>query len=261
MKKTFSKIISDGEVLFKHAKGERDIIGKEMHGFHEIFILLGGDADFITENGREKMLPYTVAVIPKGCFHQFVVFSDECDYHRAVLQFDDGALGSSPLKKRLSNAYTVYSNELKDLFLRLIALCEQRREKEEANMLLRAFLIEATVYLPKDSERGATASTFHPATYDAIDYIEANLSAPMTVETIAGALNVSESYLAHVFKKDMNIPIHKYILEKKLVTANARIKNGARATEVAEALGFGDYSGFYRQYKKMFGLPPSKSKI
>ena len=61
------------------------------------------------------------------------------------------------------------------------------------------------------------------------------------------------------FKDDMKISIYKYILHKKLVLANKSIISGVPPTIAALDSGFNDYSGFYRQYKKMFGTSPQNS--
>ena len=58
------------------------------------------------------------------------------------------------------------------------------------------------------------------------------------------------SYLSHVFKNDLHISIHKYVLEKRLILANKKIRQSVNPTVAASECGFADYSAFYRQYKK-----------
>jgi AraC-like DNA-binding protein len=65
------------------------------------------------------------------------------------------------------------------------------------------------------------------------------------------------SCLAHTFKEQMNISIHQFILKKRLVMAHHKILAGEPATKAAMECGFNDYSGFYKQYKKLFGKNPS----
>ena len=43
MSKEFEKIIKNDEIKFKYAKGMRDIIGKEIHIYNEIFFFLEGE--------------------------------------------------------------------------------------------------------------------------------------------------------------------------------------------------------------------------
>ena len=58
----------------------------------------------------------------------------------------------------------------------------------------------------------------------------------------------------------MNISLHQFILKKKLVMAYHKILDGIPATKAAVECGFNDYSGFYKQFKKMFNQSPSKRK-
>jgi len=39
-----------------------------------------------------------------------------------------------------------------------------------------------------------------------------------------------------------------------------KIRSGTPPSQAASSSGFSDYSGFYRQYVKMFGAPPSGKK-
>jgi len=58
----------------------------------------------------------------------------------------------------------------------------------------------------------------------------------------------------------MNIPIYRYITEKRLVYAHDLITKQVPPTQVMLLSGFNDYSVFYRAFKKMFGVGPSKFK-
>ena len=73
-------------------------------------------------------------------------------------------------------------------------------------------------------------------------------------------MNVSPSTLTHSFKKDMNISVYRYILKKRLVLAQQKILSGEPAQKAALDCGFNDYSGFYKQYKKTFGIAPSRQE-
>lgn len=261
MCQTFSNVLQSKDVFVKHAKGMRDIVGKEIHPFHEIFMFLEGNAEFITEEGREPLSPGTVVVIPKGSFHQFTVHRKEEDYRRCVLRFGDRVEWEELIESKLKSPRTVFSRELKTLFLKLAALCDKPRDKTESEALAKALLTQILVYLPKDIERKSfSQASFHELTQKTIVYVTEHLSSTLGVASIASALFVSESYLAHVFKRDMRVSLHRYILEKKLIEANKRLKNGAKALEVALSLGFNDYSGFYKQYKKMFGISPALTR-
>jgi len=87
MNQIFEHIVKTPDIKFKHAKGMRDIFGKEIHQYHEIFLFIGGDATFITEYESFKLKPYTLIIIPQNTFHCFDVHGDEADYERYILNF------------------------------------------------------------------------------------------------------------------------------------------------------------------------------
>ena len=106
----------------------------------------------------------------------------------------------------------------------------------------------------------STDSSLSETTEAAIKYIEENLTAQLNVEAIADACCVSPSTLSHIFKNEMQISVYRFCLQKKLLLAHDIITQGTPATTAAIECGFNDYSGFYKQFKKMFGFSPSKEK-
>ena len=55
----------------------------------------------------------------------------------------------------------------------------------------------------------------------------------------------------------MKVPIGQYIRNKKIMIAYSLIQKGLKPTQVAENIGFLDYSTFYRTYVKVVGASPS----
>ena len=92
------------------------------------------------------------------------------------------------------------------------------------------------------------------------DYIAKNLSQRLDVETLARVMHVSPSGIAHLFKKEFGISIHKYITQQRLVFSKKLLNRGANPTKVFAAVGFGDYSSYYKAYLKYFGYSPSREK-
>ena len=50
----------------------------------------------------------------------------------------------------------------------------------------------------------------------------------------------------------------KYIMQKKIYAAHRDLLNGLSPSTVCEKYGFGDYSSFYRLYRKTFNASPNK---
>lgn len=79
----------------------------------------------------------------------------------------------------------------------------------------------------------------------------------ITVAKLAERLSLSESRLAHLFKEQLGISIHQYILWKRIEAAITKWQEGCSFTECAYFAGFSDSSHFNKVVKKMFGVAPS----
>ena len=92
----------------------------------------------------------------------------------------------------------------------------------------------------------------------ALDYIEANLSAPLPLDDICRACGVSLSTLKHRFKECTGATPRDYINSAKIHRAQALLAAGAGVTEAAMALGFGSPGYFSVVFKKYTTLTPSQ---
>lgn len=78
----------------------------------------------------------------------------------------------------------------------------------------------------------------------------------LTVAKLSKASFLSESRLAHLFKKQLGISVHQCILWKKILLAVLKSREGYSLTECAHYVGFSDSSHFNKVFYKMFGVNP-----
>lgn len=261
MQERFVEFVRTKEITLKHAKAMRDIIGKEFHPFHEIFILLSGNAEFISEQSKFDLVPNTLVTIPGSSFHQFNVYDDEINYHRYVFSFENVEGLDELIAQKLDHAYTMpVTEEILQLCKRVIEVQKEGVSEKEVEVFLKSVLGQILVEMSLLKEESIPKRGFHRITYDAINYIHVHIAENLSIESISENLHVSASHLMHVFKQDLHISIYKYIMEKKLVLARGKIKEGILPMQAAAQCGFNEYSGFYKMYKKMFGCSPSDDK-
>jgi AraC-like DNA-binding protein len=91
-----------------------------------------------------------------------------------------------------------------------------------------------------------------------LDHLRCAPSPPPTVTELAGLVHLSESRLQHVFREQVGVPIRRYLLWHRYLTAMSHLADGTSATVAAHAAGFADSAHFTRTAKSMNGFTPTK---
>lgn len=89
-------------------------------------------------------------------------------------------------------------------------------------------------------------------------YIKANLDKRFNIHELKEIACLSESRLLHLFKKEIGIPIRKYVLGWRLRLAIKLYLTGRTITQSAHFAGFADVAHLTRTFVSMFGLNPSQ---
>lgn len=102
---------------------------------------------------------------------------------------------------------------------------------------------------------------FSSALMNAVSYIEAHHSEPLSIPALAYAVGVSESTVYHLFKKELaTTPIHYYNLiriEKVIV----EMGSDDSINDIAYRHGFNSYSYFRELFKAQTGLTPRQYRL
>ena len=96
-----------------------------------------------------------------------------------------------------------------------------------------------------------------PRIAQALALLGAQIDRPVRLQTLAGALNVSPSWLSHRFAEDTGVPLRRYVVWLRLRRAVESVLQGASWTEAAHAVGFSDSAHLSRSFRDTFGIAPS----
>lgn len=105
----------------------------------------------------------------------------------------------------------------------------------------------------------------HPTTQalvlKAIDYIHENYMHDISVNRIALELNVSNSYLSQLFKRELGITIINYIISFRIQKAKELMSSGNELiSNIAIKVGYYNEKQFSKMFKKVTGLSPTEYK-
>jgi AraC-like DNA-binding protein len=95
-----------------------------------------------------------------------------------------------------------------------------------------------------------------------IDYICRHFASAISVDSLAGACNISVSALERRFRKHLNKTPHQYINDVRLDNARQMLwETDKPIGTIALETGFADHSHFTRAFTRKFGIPPSKDRL
>jgi AraC family transcriptional regulator len=90
------------------------------------------------------------------------------------------------------------------------------------------------------------------------EIIHADPASPHRLREVAAVLGVSPFHLAHTFREETGVSMHKYLLRVRLDLAHARIIAGeASLSRLALELGFSSHSHFTTMFREHFKASPT----
>lgn len=93
------------------------------------------------------------------------------------------------------------------------------------------------------------------------DYIEDNLTEPMSLSDLAAISGLSIAQFMRTFKSTFGVTPHRWILERKMNRAKLVItQGGVSVTQAAHALNFSSSQHFATMFRKYSGMAPSTFK-
>lgn len=91
-----------------------------------------------------------------------------------------------------------------------------------------------------------------------LEYIEQHLNDDLSLQTMAGEINLSPLYLSHAFRSMMGQSPHQYVVERRVERAKQLLADTATPiAEIALAAGFSSQSHLSNWFRRIVGVSPA----
>lgn len=266
------KMTRENYEIYYYSDSHFQSVSPHEHDYYEFYFPVAGKIEMEIEGKRTPLSSRSVVVVPPGTVHRAVTETDERSYCRYVFWI------SASYYRRLSHqseelAYIVKRAESAAHFIyhfseheyvlirsKILRLIEEERADRYGRSVFAGIMISDLIMTlsrlayehdhPQKKEKETD-------TVDAmIEYIDRHLEENLSLEALGDQFFISKYYAAHEFKERTGMPVHQYIVKKRLERCADEIKTGKPVSRVYTDYGFSDYSAFYRAFKKEYHLSP-----
>lgn len=232
------------------------------HCYTQIVIGLKGQAEFEVSGMGNIVGPGQGCVVTSGSDHAFGGIVGQSDI--LVLNMPQASADDPLMLQKINDLSRadVYF-QLDGQIQKLVQMLVQEMQNSPEDMLLsRACGDTVLALLQRHISAFETHRKESRFDLDAIDrYIEQHISSRISVAQLAGSVFLGESQFHMLFKEQMGITPHQYVLGKRVDMAKHLIEQG-RLTfgQVAELSGFSNQSTFAHTFSRLQGVSPSQYK-
>ncbi len=245
------------------------------HEFDKITILIRGNVHYTIEGRTYQLEPYDMVLVRHNEIHRPVI-DTSIPYERIIIYISpsfienyrtpDYDLGYcfQKAEKKESSVLRISTRQKSILFQTIQRLEESFSSDGYANELYRQILfLEFMIHLNRAAHAKQlfflNTAVYNEKIADILHYINANLSADLSIDHLASKFYVSKYYMMRLFKSETGYSIGNYITQKRLLFAKNLILQGTPVLEACFDCGFQDYSTFSRAYRKCFHESPRQT--
>ena len=242
------------------------------HTFYEILYCRSGSIQYLLGPDRFHIGRGDIIIIPPGVSHRplpapnteqsydrYVIWlsKDFMEMVRHVFNASAQLIVQGPTLLRPANTQWEF---LEQMFAAGVREAEERKPGWETAVI--GNTLQLLVNLRRALlETGARPPAEAPELLDRIlAYIEGHLAEKITLSGVAKHFFVSESTVSHLFCQRLGVSFYRCVIQRRLIEAKVRILAGDSLETAARAVGFSDYSAFYRMFKREYGISPTQYK-
>lgn len=250
---------------------QEDVVKLHSHIFYELLYCRSGSLQYLLGTERYRMQRGDVVFIPPGVSHR-PLFLDKLvePYTRYVIWisplFAEELIRAFPGEEILPDqpfllrtAGSAWDEELRGLFSAGVQECYASLPGWQAAVCGNTTRLLVQLMRARCRDRALTPPAEKMELMDQIVlYIESHLREKITLSDTARIFLVSESSISQLFRRRMKVSFYHFVTQRRLIGAKSLLLEEIPAEQVCARMGFGDYSTFYRAFKREYGISPAQ---
>lgn len=245
-----------------------------IHDLYEIYYFINGDVTYYIDGHGYHIGAGDLLLINNKEIHK-PVFNSNKIYERMAVHFapwyfreysSDNFNILSCFEERQSGHYNrISSSKIKEYKIDSLLISIQNYLKKDTKgkeIILESLFVQILYLLnhafEKNKDYHEDSIIYDKKVSKVIRFINNNLDKKFSLDMLAQEFYLDKYYLSHLFKENTGFSLMQYINYKKIMKARELLSKNYSCGEVSEKLNFGDYSNFYKSFKKEIGLAPSK---
>jgi AraC-like DNA-binding protein len=271
--KLFNYTINNFSLVHNYTESPTNV-DTHIHDCYELYYYISGDLTYHIEGQSYKLNKNDLIITNTRELHR-IVFDSKVGYEREFIQFKPEYISSFQTeeynmlsfveKRKLGyfnkiDAEDVLSNGIDKLW-KQISKCAHEKSSD-SNVMIKAIfvqmLIEINRIFSKNKDHLTTSFEYDEKIIDILKYINENLEKKITLDLLEANFHISKYYLCHLFKVNTGFTVIEYIIYKRIMRAEELLISGMPIIDASNQVGFGDYTNFYKSFKKILGVSPKR---
>lgn len=211
-----------------------------------LILMLEGELSFFEDKKLVTLTPGEYYIQKQGGLQEGVPLSSPPKYYYIEFSGSFDSSGGLALRGRFDK------NRISALAEKLYGFC---KSGERNNFYLSSQMLR--IFAELDGGCDASSTTPHLIKR----YIESEYASDITLASISKKFGYTDDHITRLFKKEFGIPPHTHLINVRLEHAKWLLENTElSAGRIACAVGYRDFSSFWRAFKKKYAHSPRSLK-
>lgn len=239
-----------------------------IHNHNEIFWYISGSLTYSVEGNIYNVEKGDIMITNMREFHA-PIFTGSGRYERRFIQFKPSYLseftseGFQPFacfenrKPGVGNLIPAKIAREKNLHQMMTEIESYFKSgKPESEAMIKSYMVQLLVNLSDIMRVKKNVYRENKKITAVIRHINNNLAGDLSLAALEREFFMSRFHLAHLFKEQTGVSLKNYIDNKRVIKSKELILNKVNLSDIPEMVGYGDYSVFYRNFKKITEKSP-----